>query len=233
MFVDIAFLVCWSTVHLRQGRRTVYIRRGCWTSLCFWQETDWENFLAVNTCHLSRRWNDSEVGTENSDNGGESHRELFPSPEMEPRTRGSLSQENIYPLMTSENRAPDSKLERCCNLCQNATLASQPPTRWEGKVPCDLQSMCENLKSQGEDLLCTTTSQGPGCVLDLGSSYSPPGIIEFSLLGFPSVYSMLSFYLWKSHTPPALLFLPATADSLCLWSRRSRTVDAAFPLIPS
>lgn len=142
MFVDIAFLVCWSPVHLRQGRRNCLHEKRLLDVPGFLQKTDWENSLAVNTCHLSWRWNDSEVGTENSDNGDEIHGELFPSPKMEPRSRGSLSQENIYPLMTSENRAPNSKLERCCNLCQNVTLASQRPTRWEGRVPCDLQSMC-------------------------------------------------------------------------------------------
>ena len=43
-----------------------------------------EKALAVNTCHFSQRWNDSEVGTECSDNGGESHGELFPALRLSP-----------------------------------------------------------------------------------------------------------------------------------------------------
>lgn len=42
-----------------------------------------------------------------------------------------LFQENIYPLMISENRAQESELERCSDLCQNSTLAIKSPTGWE------------------------------------------------------------------------------------------------------
>lgn len=132
------------------------------------------------------------VGTESSDSGGESQGELFPSPETDQRPEVgslvpachslSLSQENIYPLMISENRARESEVGRCCNLCQNSTLAIQSPRGWEEeRVPCGFQRTREKLKQQGEDLLHTTVSKGLGCVLGLGSSRSPFSESEFSL----------------------------------------------------
>lgn len=117
------WVVCWTPASLRQERRNCLQEKRLWTRLCFWQEAGWENALAVSTCHFSRRWNDSEVGPECSDNGDESHGELFPALRL---SQGPLSSAQMYFGISGD--------QRLLCACHSLSLS------WESILPIDFRA---------------------------------------------------------------------------------------------